>query len=209
MTATIPTIVGFMPTPFASTGQVDSERLSALAGDIAAAGIRPAVLGGMGEYYALDHDESRQCMEAAVAGAGGVPVVAGIGWATREAVAIASDAARLGIHTAVINPPHYASPSPRAYAEHVRRVTDAAGTGAIVYSAAHFPMTDAYLDRLVQVDGFRGVKEEHYDVATTADRARRWGDRVEWWGWARSADQRMRQRAPAPSPHRSRISGPT
>jgi len=155
-------IVGFMPTPFTDHDRVDVEQLIALTSSIAKLGIEPAVLGGMGEYYALDRDESRACMAAAKAGAGGVPVVAGVGWSTREAVQVATDAADLGVNSIVINPPHYAAPSPRAYAEHVRQISDAARTGAIVYSWPHFPLTDHYIEALVDVEGFRGIKEEHY-----------------------------------------------
>jgi len=175
-------IVGFMPTPFTDHDRVDVEQLIALTSSIAKLGIEPAVLGGMGEYYALDRDESRACMAAAKAGAGGVPVVAGVGWSTREAVQVATDAADLGVNSIVINPPHYAAPSPRAYAEHVRQISDAARTGAIVYSWPHFPLTDHYIEALVDVEGFRGIKEEHYSVEETHERIRRWGGRVEWWG---------------------------
>lgn len=175
-------IVGFMPTPFDDRGGVDAAALAALAGTIAAEGIHPAVLGGMGEYYALDRAESRDCMVAAIDGAGGAPVVAGVGWSTREAALLAADAGEAGVDTLVLNPPYYAAPSPEAYAEHVRRVTEAGGVGAIVYSSKGYPMTEAHLERLVEVPGFLGVKEEHYGVEETAGRIARWGDRVEWWG---------------------------
>lgn len=171
-----------MPTPFTDDDRVDMERLSALSAFTAKAGIHPAVLGGMGEFYALNRAESRDCMAAAIEGAAGVPVVAGIGWATREAVELAVDASELGVDTLVLNPPYYASPSPEAYAEHVRSVTEASGIGAITYSSRGYPMTDAHLELLVRVPGFRGVKEEHYDVAATAGRISRWGDRIDWWG---------------------------
>lgn len=175
-------IVGFMPTPFSDDDRINGGQVRDLANKLASGGVVPAVLGGMGEYYTLSRSESRDCMSAAVEGANGSPVVAGIGWATREAVEIATDAHLVGVDTIVVNPPHYAAPSPRAYAEHVRRVTDAAQTGAVVYSAKHFPMADAYIAELVAIDLFRGVKEEHYSPEATIARVQRWGDRVEWWG---------------------------
>ncbi|TJY66223.1 dihydrodipicolinate synthase family protein [Arthrobacter sp. CAU 1506] len=175
-------IVGFMPTPFTEDERIDVARLTALSEQIASVGVHPAVLGGMGEYYALNKEESRECMTAAIAGARGVPVVAGIGWSTREAEQLATDAGMLGVDTLVINPPYYAKPSPQGYAEHVRRVTEAAGIGAIVYSSAHYPMTEAHLEQLASVDGFLGVKEEHYSVAETANRIAVWGERIQWWG---------------------------
>lgn len=175
-------IVGFMPTPFAEDGRIDTAALESLSKNVASEGIHPAVLGGMGEYYALDRHESRDCVAAAISGAGGVPVVTGIGGATREAARFAADAGELGVGTLVINPPNYVKPPPQAYAEHVRHITEAAGVGAIVYSSTDYPMTDAHLECLVEIEGFHGVKEEHYGAAETAKRIVGWGERIQWWG---------------------------
>ncbi|GAA4489699.1 hypothetical protein GCM10023094_51720 [Rhodococcus olei] len=178
-----PAIVGFVPTPFGHDDEVDATRLVSLAARLSRFGIRPAVLGGMGEFYALSRRESRICMEAAVEGSDGrEPTVAGIGFATREAVHLAEDARAAGVQTIVINPPHHAAPSPAAYAEHVRRITESSGLPAVLYSSAKYPLTDRHLDALTDVPGFLGVKEEYYDVAAAAKRIAATGDRVQWWG---------------------------
>lgn len=176
-------IVGFMPTPFTSDDTVSTCELKELATRIADSGIFPAVLGGMGEFYALNVSEARSVMEAAVEGAAGrVPVVAGIGHDTRTAVELATAAAVAGIGIIVANPLYYAKPSPEGYAEHIRAVTEAAGLPAIVYSAGSYPITDRHIEALTTVEGFAGVKEEHFGVPETAERIRRWGERVAWWG---------------------------
>lgn len=179
----LPTIVGFVPTPIDAEGAVEAPRLEVLAAHLSRFNILPATLGGMGEFYALDRVEARTCMEALVGGAAGrAQTVAGIGFATREAVCLAEDAADAGISTLVINPPHHANPSPKSYAEHVRCITESSGLPAVVYSSVKYPLTDSHLEALLKVPGFKGVKEEFYDVEAATERIRHYGDRVEWWG---------------------------
>lgn len=174
-------IVGFMPTPFTEADEIDEPKMSKLAAIIASQGIRPAVLGGMGEFYALNREEARSCMEAAVSGAGETPVVAGIGFSTREAVELAQDAKNAGISILVVNPHYYEVPTPHGLAEHVRRLTESSGLPAVMYSSVSHPITEAHIDRLVGVPGFRGVKEEAYGPKVMSRRLEQWGHRVEWW----------------------------
>lgn len=174
-------IVAFLPTPFTATDQVDQDRLAAVAARIGRTGILPAVLGGMGEFFALNLEESRDCMAAAVDGAAGTPVVAGIGFSTREAVALAEAARDTGVSILVVNPHYYAVPTPDGLAEHVRRVTEASGLPAVVYSSATHPLTDRHVDALVAVPGLRGIKEEAYPLQEFERRVELWGERVEWW----------------------------
>lgn len=175
-------IVGFMPTPYDRDGDIDASALTALAAVLGSAGIQPAVLGGMGEFYALNRDESRVCMESAIEGAQGTAVVAGIGFSTREAVLRAEDARAAGVAKLVANPHYYAAPRPEGLAEHIRAITEASGIPTVVYSSASQPITDEHLELLVGIDGFRGVKEEAFGPDVTRERAARWGDRIEWWG---------------------------
>ncbi|GII91600.1 dihydrodipicolinate synthase family protein [Sinosporangium siamense] len=176
-------IVGFLPTAFTPEGAVDSGKMKDLADLLARHGIRPAVLGGMGEFYALRRDEARLCMEAAVAGAvGRVPVVAGIGSSTREATELATDARDAGVSVLVLNPHYFAVPTPDGAAEHVRRITGESGLPAIVYSSKTQPATEDHLERLTAVTGFHGVKETAFGPDEVRRRVARWGDRIEWWG---------------------------
>ncbi|MCW2764241.1 MAG: dapA 3 [Nocardioides sp.] len=174
-------IVAFLPTPFTASDSVDQERLCALARRVGRHGIRPAVLGGMGEFFALNLDEARDCMVAAVAGAEGSPVVAGIGFSTREAMALAAAAGEAGVSVLVVNPHYYAVPTPDGLAEHVRQVADVSGLPAIVYSSATHPLTDRHVEALVAVPGFLGIKEEAYPLAEFERRVNAWGTRIEWW----------------------------
>ncbi|MEV4532078.1 dihydrodipicolinate synthase family protein [Streptosporangium sp. NPDC049304] len=175
-------IVSFLPTAFTPDGAVDIGKMRDLADLLARHGIRPAVLGGMGEFYALRRDEARACMEAAAGAAGRVPVVAGIGFSTREATELAVDARDAGVSVLVLNPHYFAVPTPDGAAEHVRRITGESGLPAIVYSSKAQPVTEDHLDRLVTVAGFRGVKETAFGPDEVGRRVARWGDRIEWWG---------------------------
>lgn len=176
-------LVAFHPTPFTADGSIAAQPLRDLAGRVAAWGVQPAVLGGMGEFYALDADESQRCMEAAVEGADGrVPVVSGVGFSTRDATDLAVRAARAGVSTIVVNPHYFAYPRPRGMAEHIDRITSESGLPAIVYSSPTMPLTPEHLERLVLLPGFRGVKETAVRPADIHEQVRRWGDRVEWWG---------------------------
>jgi dihydrodipicolinate synthase/N-acetylneuraminate lyase len=172
-----------MPAPFRTDGAIHYDQLRDLSGSLAAHRVHPAVLGGMGEFYALNLAEATVCMEAAVDGAGGrVPVVAGIGHDTRAARLLAKAAAATGIAVIVANPLYYANPSPRGYADHIRAIAEESGLPVIIYSAPSYPATDAVIDTMIDIEGFAGVKEEYYGIPETAVRISHWGDRLQWWG---------------------------
>lgn len=176
-------IVGFMPAPFRSDGTIDIAQLRDLSSTLAAHKVHPAVLGGMGEFYALDLAEATVCMEAAVEGAAGrTPVVAGIGHDTRSASDLARAAAATGVGLIVANPLYYVHPSYHGYADHIRAIAAESGLPVIIYSAPSYPATDELIETMIDIEGFAGVKEEFYSIPETAERITRWGDRLLWWG---------------------------
>ena len=176
-------IVGFMPVPFRSDSTIDRDRLRNLSSALAAHAVHPAVLGGMGEFYALSLNEASVCMETAVEGAEGrAPVVAGIGHDTRSAAALARAAGKAGVSLIVANPLYYVTPSPRGYAEHIRAIAGESGLPVIIYSAPSYPATDELIESMLDIEGFAGVKEECYGIPETAERIARWGERLLWWG---------------------------
>lgn len=174
-------LVAFMPTPVRG-GQVDREAVQRQLAFLRDSEISVGVLGGIGEFYALSLSESLEVIGAAVEGSqSAVPVLAGIGFATREAVRLAVGAAREGADGLVINPPYYVHPTPKAFAEHVRAVTEASGLSAVVYSSEFLSVDDRYLELLIDVPGFIGVKEETVTADEFHRRVRSWGDRLVWW----------------------------
>ncbi|MFC0449199.1 dihydrodipicolinate synthase family protein [Rhodococcus jostii] len=174
-------LVAFMPTPFGDGG-IDEYAVEQQMEHYRDTGVTVGLLGGLGEFYAVSHDEATQLMRASVEGIGGEgKVLAAVGFATREAVRLAESAARVGCRGLVVNPPYYVHPSPQAFAEHLRSVTEASGLDAVVYSSTHLAIDDSYLDALVNVDGFRGVKDELSSPDEFTHRVKRWGDRVDFW----------------------------
>lgn len=176
-----PSIAGFVPTPFARE-DIDERAIAAQAAYLGRHGVIIGLLGGMGEFYSVSPDEAERLTAAAVAGAGGgAPVLVGIGFATREAATLAHRVARAGAHGLVINPPYYVAPRPAAFADHVRRVTEAAGLGAVIYSSKFTAMDDTYLEALSTVPLAIAIKEEVASPEDVAVRHKQWGDRYEWW----------------------------
>ncbi|WP_051790917.1 dihydrodipicolinate synthase family protein [Amycolatopsis jejuensis] len=174
-------VVAFLPTPF----QGDHLELSALERQVeyvASNRVSVALLGGLGEFYAVSAKETREMAERATATVNGrVPVFLGVGHATREAVEIARGARDAGVAGLVINPPYYVCPDPASMCEHVLRVTGESGLPVVIYSSSFCPMTDFHLERLVNVPLFRAIKDEVSSPIEFELRAERWGDRVSWW----------------------------
>lgn len=179
--ATVP-LIAFLPTPFRHGG-VDTAAVAAQMEHYAAhPHLHVGLMGGLGEFYALSLAESSALMHAAAeAAAGRFRVHAAIGFATREAVQLATAAARAGCSDLVINPPYYVKPSPAGLAEHVRAVTEASGLPAVLYSSAGYPITPDHLAALVEVPGFRGIKDEVSTPEQFGALVQEWGERVDFW----------------------------
>lgn len=175
-------VVSFMPTPFDETGSIDVGTIRRQAAVYAGSTVDVGVLGGIGEYFALSAEESAAVYRAAVEGVdGGARVHAGVGYSTREAVRLAKAAADAGCCGIVANPLYYVVPSPRGLADHVRAISEESGLGVVIYSSALLRVDDYYLDELVKVEGFHGVKEEVSGVAEFAQTVKRWAPRVSFW----------------------------
>jgi 4-hydroxy-tetrahydrodipicolinate synthase len=154
-----------LPTPFAR-GEVDLASLRRL--------VRAQVDGGVfglcpcgttGESPTLSEDEHRAVVEATVAEAGAVPVVAGAGSAdTRHAVALVRSARRAGAAAALAVAPYYSRPSQEGLYRHFRAMADDGGLPLVLY---HIPSrTGVSIDvetiaRLHASGGIVGLKEAH------------------------------------------------
>jgi 4-hydroxy-tetrahydrodipicolinate synthase len=107
------TVRGVIPaivTPFSPKGELDVEALSRITTFLIDQGVHAIMtVGGTGEFPLLDRHERKLVTEVvAVAAAGRVPVIAGIGaCATRDAIDFASDAAAAGAQAVIMTPPYY------------------------------------------------------------------------------------------------------
>jgi len=155
-------------TAFDADGTVDHEATAAHAQFVVEGGASAVFpLGTNGEFALLTGDERRAVVET-VAGAVGVPVIAGVGTAsTRETVANARHAEATGVDGVVVVTPYYYPLDGDAAVGHYRAVADAVDIPVYIY---HIPsktgneLSLATLDRLAAVDGIAGVKDSSKDV---------------------------------------------
>ncbi|WP_254768708.1 dihydrodipicolinate synthase family protein [Salinilacihabitans rarus] len=157
-------------TAFHEDESVDYETTAAHARfvvDRGAHGVFP--LGTNGEFPLLTPDEREGVVEAVVEEVGGeVPVIAGVGAAsTRETVAHAEHAERVGADGVVVVTPYYYPLDHDAYLDHYERVAAAVDLPVYVY---HIPSKTgnsiplSTLDDLAAIDNLVGLKDSSKDV---------------------------------------------
>jgi 5-dehydro-4-deoxyglucarate dehydratase len=174
-------VIAFAPTPFAEDDGVDFDALAACVDRLVAHGGPVAVCGAVGEYAALDVEETRTVVRvAADAVAGRVPLIVGIGQATNVAAGLAQTAATCGASGILVNPAWFGEPSDDGIVEHYRRLGAASGLGLIVFSTRGHVYGLTQLLRLAELDAVVGLKDEWGDLRAFAEARARIGDR---WAW--------------------------
>jgi 4-hydroxy-tetrahydrodipicolinate synthase len=172
-------------TPFTEELAVDAPALARHAAwlvDEGAAGL--VVLGSLGEGATLADGEKRDVLATCVAAAGGrVPIVAGISaLSTRDAVALARDAARLGCGGLMVLPPYVYAGDERELTAHVAAVIAATDLPCMLYNNPIAYGADFRPPHIAELaaahPNLTAVKESSGDVRRiTAIRAR-CGDRL-------------------------------
>ncbi len=163
-------------TPFTPDGgAVDLgalERLVAYQLEGGVDGLMP--LGSTGEFLSVSREERTAIIETTIrAAAGRVPVLVGTGAEdTREAVAMAREAERLGAAGVLVIPPFYSVPTADELYVHYKAIADAIGIPVMVYNnpaTANVDLTPDILARLSTIEGCRYVKESTLDVTRVRD----------------------------------------
>ena len=132
-------------------------------------------LGTNGEFPLCTPGERRQVVEAVVEEVSGeVPVIAGVGApSTRETVAGAEHAERVGADGVVVVSPYYYPVDRRGMVDHYRRVAAAVSVPVYVY---HIPgrtgnaLSPETFDELTAIDGVAGCKDSSKDVPWLIER---------------------------------------
>ena len=162
----------FPITPADAGGRVDTAALARLVARVRDASVDSiGVLGSTGTYAYLDREERRRALDAAMAEAGDVPVLAGVGaLRTDAAVALAGDARDAGAAAGLLAPMSYTPLTHDEVFEHYRAVA-AVGLPIVVYDnpgTTHFSFTPALVARLAAVDGIVAVKSPVGEPDATA-----------------------------------------
>lgn len=154
-------------TPFDRNEEVDYEKYGQLAEYVIAKKYCDSLIvsGTTGEFNTLTVDERAKLLETALkAAAGKVPVIAGVGCAsTRETVALAQKAEKIGADCIMIVAPFYCKPTQDAVYEHFKIVHDATNLPILLYNIPIFTginMEPELVRRLAALPRVVGIKDE-------------------------------------------------
>ena len=175
-------VIAFTPTPFADDDRVDLDGLARQVDFLCRRGAHTVVVcGGVGEFFSLDLDEYRDCIRVAVeAGAGRLPVLAGIGHSTRIACRLAAYAREVGADGLMINPTYFVAPSETGMLRHYRALAEAAGLGMMMFSTKGAVYSPAMVERLAEIEEVVALKDEYGDLRLFIETRQRLGQRLAW-----------------------------
>ena len=127
-------------------------------------------VGTTGESPTLSHDEHNKVTEWCVEESKGrVPVIAGAGSnSTREAVALAKHAEKVGADAVLVVTPYYNKPTQEGMYHHFKAVNDAIGIPIIIYNIPPRSVVDLSVEtmtRLFELKNIAGVKDATANLA--------------------------------------------
>jgi 4-hydroxy-tetrahydrodipicolinate synthase len=159
-----------MVTPFTKTGEIDTEGLGKLANWLLASGVDGLFpLGSGGEGPKLNREERKKVLKVVLDVAkSGVPVVPGTGGiTTKDTILYTKDAKDMGASAAVIHPPWYFHPSPKALLEHYKTVAQQADFPIIIYNLPSFVGYQIPIDVVVEastISNIVGIKDSSAEM---------------------------------------------
>jgi 5-dehydro-4-deoxyglucarate dehydratase len=145
-------VLAFPITPFGADGAVDLDAARVNAAWLARSGVHALVApSGTGELYSLTPDECSAVVEATVeATEGRVPVIAGVGFGSRQGAILARRAEDAGADGVLILPPYYAHPDPDGLVAYYRDIAAATRLGVAIYARDGVAFTPALLEQLAR-----------------------------------------------------------
>ncbi|MFG2139924.1 5-dehydro-4-deoxyglucarate dehydratase [Streptomyces sp. NPDC048650] len=159
-------VLSFPLTSFQERGSLDVGAYRGyLEGRIAAGPGAVFPVCGTGEFTALDEDEYREAVTAAVTVTRGrVPVVAGIGYGWAQALRFARIAEDAGADAALVLP-HYLIQAPQdGLVEQLRKIADGTRLPLIAYQRDQVAFTADSLRRIARIPTVIGLKDGHSDL---------------------------------------------
>ena len=155
-------------TPFTQDDELDEPGLRANIGHVRALGTRGAgCTWGMGEFWALTHDERLRVYDVVADEAGGEwPIAAHVSHTSlKEVSALADHAEGVGFDLLVLAAPYFVTTTETQVVEFVREVADGTGLAIMFYNSPQFGIVVSPngLKNICEIDGVVGVKEASFN----------------------------------------------
>lgn len=153
-------ISGILVTPFDNDDRPAPARLAPIVAHAITAGVHVLVANGnTSEFYALTTAEAERMVHGAAEHvAGRVPLLAGVGRALPDALALARASAKAGADALMVHQPPDPFVAPRGVVEYVRRVAEAGGGLPVVLYLRNDAIGLDAIAELCRVPGVVGVK---------------------------------------------------
>lgn len=153
-------IAGILVTPFDNDDRPAPARLGPIVNHAIAAGVQVLVANGnTSEFYALTTVEAERMVHGAAEHvAGRVPLLAGVGRALPDALALARASAKAGADALMVHQPPDPFVAPRGVVEYVQRVAEAGGGLPVVLYLRNDAIGLDAIAELCRVPGVVGVK---------------------------------------------------
>lgn len=146
--------------------------------------------GGTGEFFSLTNREYSSVIKTAVdTCATSVPILAGVGGPTRQAIEMAQEAERLGAKGLLLLPHYLTEASQEGVAAHVEQVCKSVKIGVVVYNRNVCRLTPVLLEQLAErCPNLIGYKDGLGDIELMVSIRRRLGDRFTYLGGLPTAE---------------------
>lgn len=146
--------------------------------------------GGTGEFFSLAPDEYSDVIRTAVETCKGrVPIIAGTGYGTRQAIAYAQQAEKLGAAGLLVMPHYLVEADAEGISRHVAAICAAVKIGVIVYNRGVCRLGPDALEKLAaQCPNLIGFKDGIGDLELMVAVRRRMGDRFAYLGGLPTAE---------------------
>lgn len=146
--------------------------------------------GGTGEFFSLAPDEYAAVIRTAVETCRGkVPIIAGTGYGTRQAIAYAKEAERLGAAGLLVLPHYLVEADAEGISRHVAAICNSVKIGVIIYNRGVCRLGPDALEKLAaQCPNLVGFKDGIGDLELMVAVRRRMGDRFAYLGGLPTAE---------------------
>jgi 4-hydroxy-tetrahydrodipicolinate synthase len=171
-------------TPFTADGAIDERAFRENLALLISEGSHGLVISGCtGESWAMTPQERARLFHLAVdVAAGRVPVIAGTGTISTDAVIdLSLEAKAAGASGVMVLPPYYCMAGRREIVEHYRAISTALEHPILLYNVPRrtgFNLTPDVVEELAELEWVVAVKESSNDFVQTEATVRRVGDRI-------------------------------